>query len=142
MEILRMRVYYIQQEKKLNYRGRVCWYQTGIFAACLGLVTEATKDIKARSTYLKGSRFKGYMDSPHDLKPDYDGAGNMMNTLQEMLVQCDGDKIYMLPARPKDWDVNFKVHNFKNTIIEGIYKNGKMELLKVMRESRRKDIIF
>ncbi|TCR05563.1 hypothetical protein EDF66_10630 [Sphingobacterium sp. JUb20] len=48
----------------------------------------------------------------------------------------------MLPAWPKDWDVNFKVHAFKNTVIEGTYKNGKMELLKVMPESRRKDIIF
>ena len=142
MEILRMRVYYIEQAKKLNYPGQVCWYQTGIFAACLGLAAAAAKDIKARSTYLKGSRFKGYMDSPHDWKPDYNGVGNMMNTLQEMLVQCDGDKIYMLPAWPKDWDVNFKVHTFKNTVIEGIYKNGKMELLKVMPESRRKDIIF
>lgn len=123
--------------------GRVCWYQTGIFAARLGLATEAAKDIKARSSaYLKGFRFKGYMDSPHDWKPDYDGVGNMMNTLQEMLVQCDGDKIYMLPAWPKDWDVNFKVHAFKNTVIEGTYKNGKMELLKVMPESRRKDLIF
>lgn len=123
--------------------GRVCWYQTGIFAARLGLATEAAKDIKARSSaYLKGFRFKGYMDSPHDWKPDYDGVGNMMNTLQEMLVQCDGDKIYMLPAWPKDWDVNFKVHAFKNTVIEGTYKNGKMEFLKVMPESRRKDLIF
>lgn len=123
--------------------GRVCWYQTGIFAARLGLATEAAKDIKARSSaYLKGFRFKGYMDSPHDWKPDYDGVGNMMNTLQEMLVQCDGDKIYMLPAWPKDWDVNFKVHAFKKTVIEGTYKNGKMEFLKVMPESRRKDLIF
>ncbi|WP_316789758.1 DUF5703 domain-containing protein [Pedobacter frigoris] len=121
--------------------GRVCWYQTGIFSARLGLADEAAKDIKARSTaYLKGFRFKGYMDSPHDWKPDYDGVGNMMNTLQEMLVQCDGDKIYLFPAWPREWDVNFKVHAFKNTIIEGVYKKGKLEQLKIFPESRRKDI--
>ena len=137
----------IQEAERAFYKmpnpGRICWYQTGIFSARLGLANEAAKDIAARSTaYLKGFRFKGYMDSPYDWKPDYDGLGNMMNTLQEMLVQCDGDSIYLFPAWPKNWDVNFKVHAFKNTVLEGVFKNGKVQQLKVFPESRRKDIVM
>ena len=124
---------------KMPNPGRVCWYQTGIFAARLGLAEEAAKDVEARSkAYLKGFRFKGYMDSPHDWKPDYDGVGNMMNTMQEMLMHCDGDRIYMFPAWPKNWDVTFKLHAFKETIGEGVYKDGELKELQVYPESRRK----
>lgn len=126
---------------KMPNPGRVCWYQTGIFAARLGLADEAAKDIVARSTAnLKGFRFKGYMDSPHDWKPDYDGVGNMMNTMQEMLMYCEGDAIYLFPAWPPKWEVSFKLHAFKNTTVEGIYKEGKLMQLKVLPESRRKDV--
>ena len=50
MQILWMMVSYMRQARRINYPGRVCWYQTGIFAARLGLATEAAKDIKARSS--------------------------------------------------------------------------------------------
>ncbi|KIO75295.1 hypothetical protein TH53_21620 [Pedobacter lusitanus] len=127
---------------KMPNPGRVCWYQTGIFAARLGLAEEAAKDITARSAaQLKGFRFKGYMDSPHDWKPDYDGVGNMMNTMQEMLMYCEGDSIYLFPAWPEKWDVTFKLHAFKNTIIEGTYKDGVLKDFHVFPERRRKDII-
>ena len=32
-----------------------------------------------------------------------------MIALQRMLLQYDGDEIYLLPAWPKDWDVEFKL---------------------------------
>lgn len=126
---------------KMPNPGRVCWYQTGIFAARLGLADEAARDIAARSTaHLKGFRFKGYMDSPHDWKPDYDGVGNMMNTMQEMLMHCEGDSIYLFPAWPAQWEVSFKLHAYKNTTVEGVYKDGQLQNLKVFPESRRKDV--
>ena len=36
-----------------------------------------------------------------------------------MLIQYDGEKIYLFPAWPGDWDVDFKLHAPGNTIIQG-----------------------
>lgn len=127
--------------RRMPNPGRVCWYQTGIFAARLGLASDAAKDITARSAArLKGFRFPGYMDSPHDWKPDYDGPANMMNTMQEMLLQCQGDSIYLFPAWPRQWNVDFKLHAFGNTVISGKYENGQLLRLQVYPENRRKFI--
>jgi len=67
----------------------------------------------------------------------------MANTLQEMLVQPGtGGKILLLPAWPKDWNVDFKLHVPQNTTVEGVYRAGKLEQLKVIPESRRKDVVI
>jgi hypothetical protein len=60
--------------------------------------------------------------------------------LQEMLMQTVDNKIYLFPAWPKNWDVSFKLHAPYNTTVEGILKNGQIISLKVMPESRRKDL--
>ena len=75
-----------------------------------------------------------------DQRPDMDHGGSAMIQLQEMLMQTFGKKILLFPAWPKDWDVNFKLHAPYQTTIEGVYKNGKVESLKVIPESRRADI--
>jgi hypothetical protein len=59
-----------------------------------------------------------------------------------MLMQTDGDRIILLPAWPKDREVNFKLHAPQNTTVECVYKNGKMEKLVVTPESRRKDVVL
>lgn len=64
----------------------------------------------------------------------------MMSALQRMLVQYEGDKILLLPAWPKDWNVSFKLHAPKGTTIEGVYSDGKLDLLKIVPESRRADV--
>lgn len=131
----------IKAYKRMPNPGRVCWYQTGIFAAKLHFAADAEKDIIARSAaHLKGFRFPGYMDSPHDWKPDYDGSGNMMNTMQEMLMQCEGNKIYLFPAWPLHWNVHFRLNAYQNTIVQGVFENGKLKDLQVWPTSRRKDI--
>jgi alpha-L-fucosidase 2 len=61
--------------------------------------------------------------------------------LQTMLLQADGNKILLLPAWPKSWDVEFKLHAPKNTTVEGVYKGGKMEKLVVTPEWRRADVV-
>jgi hypothetical protein len=61
--------------------------------------------------------------------------------LQEMLMQTDGRKIYLFPAWPKDWDVDFKVHAPYQTVVEGVLGDGKIERLKVTPENRRQDVI-
>ena len=61
--------------------------------------------------------------------------------LQEMLMQTVDDKIYLLPACPKAWDVDFKLHAPGSTVVECTYRNGKVEKLKVTPASRTKDIV-
>jgi len=45
-----------------------------------------------------------------------------------------------LPAWPKDKNVDFKLHAPYNTTVEAEWKKGKLELLKVFPEERRKDV--
>ena len=59
-----------------------------------------------------------------------------------MLLQPDGDKILLLPAWPKGWDVDFKLHAPRNTVVECVYRGGKIQRLVVTPESRRADIVF
>jgi hypothetical protein len=63
-----------------------------------------------------------------------------MIALQEMLMQTDGKNIYLLPAWPKDWDVDFKLHAPYRTIVEGALRKGKIKTLKVTPKERRRDV--
>jgi hypothetical protein len=58
-----------------------------------------------------------------------------------MLMQTAGDSIYILPAWPDDWDVQFKLHAPLNTTVEGEWKGGKMVRLKVSPESRKNGVM-
>jgi hypothetical protein len=58
-----------------------------------------------------------------------------------MVMQTDGDRIYVLPAWPADWDVSFKLHAPRNTVVEGVYRHGKLEQLKVTPSARRADVV-
>jgi hypothetical protein len=44
----------------------------------------------------------------------------------------------VLPAWPKEWDVEFKLHAPGNTVVECVFRNGKVEHLKVTPETRMK----
>jgi hypothetical protein len=59
-----------------------------------------------------------------------------------MLMQTDGEKIYLMPALPKDWNVHFRLHAPYRTTVEATVKDGVITDLKVTPESRRKDVIF
>jgi hypothetical protein len=59
-----------------------------------------------------------------------------------MLLQTDGRQIFLLPAWPKDWDVEFKLHAPQKTLVEGTYRNGKLASLHVTPESRRRDVVI
>jgi hypothetical protein len=76
-----------------------------------------------------------------DGTPDNDHGANSVNTLQSMLLQSDGKKIFLLPAWPENWDVSFKLCAAGNTTVECDYKDGKVQRLKVTPESRRGDIL-
>lgn len=61
--------------------------------------------------------------------------------LQEMLLQTNDKKMYLLPAWPKTWDVHFKLHAPYQTTVEATVKNGKLVNLQVWPESRRQDVV-
>jgi hypothetical protein len=63
-----------------------------------------------------------------------------MKEFQSMLLQTDGRQIFLLPAWPKDWDVEFRLHAPQRTVVEGTYRNGKLTSLHVTPESRRRDV--
>jgi alpha-L-fucosidase 2 len=117
------------------------WQQETIQAALLGLTEEVQKMVVERfSTKHPGSRFPAFWGPNYDWIPDQDHGGVAMMALQSMLLQAEKNKILLLPAWPKDWDVEFKLYAPENTTVEGIYRNGKWETMKVKPEIREKDI--
>jgi hypothetical protein len=74
-------------------------------------------------------------------RPDMDHGGSAMVQLQEMLLQTPGDKLVLFPAWPKDWDVDFKLHAPRQTVVKGVLRGGKLLSLKVTPESRAKDLV-
>jgi len=58
-----------------------------------------------------------------------------------MLMQADGRQIILLPAWPKEWNVEFKLHAPAQTTVEGSYRDGKMQSLTVTPASRGRDVI-
>jgi hypothetical protein len=59
-----------------------------------------------------------------------------------MLLQTHGDSIFLFPAWPKTWDVHFKLHAPKNTTVEVSVKQGKIVMLNVVPEERKKDVVI
>ena len=55
---------------------------------------------------------------------------------------CYDKKIVLFPAWPKNMDVHFKLHAPYHTTVEAELKNGKVTMLKVLPESRKKDVVL
>jgi hypothetical protein len=128
--------YGVDNEYQRNF---ISWHQDAIFCACMGLTNEAQK-ITIQKLENSPRRYPTFWGPGHDWVPDHNWGGSGMIGLQEMLMQTNGNKIYLFPAWPKEWNVTFKLHAPTNTILEGVLKYGKLESLKVTPEERRKDI--
>lgn len=158
--------------KEEYQRRAFCWYQGGIFTARLGMAEDAREYAIAKFLYpLRQDRHVVGKDFDKDITPertrypafwdtgsfceipDMDHGGSAMVGLQEMLLQTElpgsdiygnkyGRQIYLFPAWPKDWDVDFKLYAPYNTVVECSYKSGKIEHLKVIPEERMKDVII
>ena len=122
-------------------RGNSGWRQDDIFMAYLGLTADARESVVGRArSHDPGERFPAFWGPNYDWTPDQDHGGVLMKAFQAMLLQTDGRRIFLLPAWPKDWDVEFRLHAPERTVIEGVYRGGKFESLKVTPESRRADV--
>lgn len=134
------------------------WQSAPVQAAYLGLAREAARlaSINFNDRFINWcenyppntpfpnrphARFPAFWECKMDGTPDNDHGANSVNSLQSMLLQSSGDKIWLLPAWPEDWDVSFKLHAAHNTTVECEYRDGRVQSLKVEPASRRVDIV-
>jgi alpha-L-fucosidase 2 len=117
-----------------------CWGQDGTESAVLGLTDVAKKAAIAEFTDYGNQRFIWFWKAGHDWIPDLDNGGSGMITLELMLMQTDGNRIQLLPAWPRDWTADFKLHAPGQTIVEGRVENGRIRKLKVTPKDRRKNV--
>ena len=121
--------------------GAACWTQDQIHWAYAGNAAGASEGLVKRFRIASPMvRFPLFGREGPDSCPDFDHFGAGSTALQRMLIQEEQGKILLLPAWPKGWNVNFKLHTMKNTTVEAVIKDGKMTSLKVTPESRRKDL--
>jgi hypothetical protein len=122
-------------------RGHQGWRQDDIFMAYLGLADAARKAVVDRArNHDRGERFPAFWGPNYDWTPDQDHGGVLMKAFQSMLLQTDGRKVFLLPAWPREWDVEFRLHAPQRTVIEGVYREGTLRSLRVTPESRRADV--
>lgn len=119
------------------------WAYDSNMAAILGLTDEAARITTARLANSNPAyRWPVSWGPNFDWLPDQDHGSNLMLTTQLMLLQGVGNRIFVLPAWPKNWDVNFKLHAPQQTVVECVYRGGKIESLVVTPASRRKDVVL
>lgn len=122
-------------------KGVISWQQNAIFCAKLGLKKEAA-ELTIQKMKDSGRRFPTWWGPGYDWTPDHNWGGSGMIGLQEMIMQCDGNNIYIGAGLPDDWNVKFKLCAPQNTIVEGHISKGKVINLIVTPEYRKKDVIF
>lgn len=132
---------YLYDPKALKFRSHRGWKQDNIWAACLGL-TEEARSLTLQKMADGPHRFPAFWGPGFDWTPDHNWGGSGMIGLQEMLLQSVGDSILVLPAWPSDWDIHFKLHAPKGTVVEVDYRNGKIVNCLVTPTGRKKDIVF
>ncbi len=124
-------------------RGHIGWRQDDLFMAYLGLTDETRKAIVSRARrHDASSRFPAFWGPNYDWTPDQCHGGVLCTTLQSMLLQTDGKRIFLLPAWPKDWDADFKLHAPYKTTLQGQVRDGKVTDLQVTPADRRQDVVL
>ena len=107
----------------------------------LGLADEAGRILRVKCANSHPAyRWPATWGPNFDWLPDQNHGGNLLETTQLMLLQGDGKRLVLLPARPKEWDVEFKLHAPGNTVVECVFRQGRVEHLQVTPESRSKDL--
>lgn len=136
-----------QAYARRNNRLDTGWGYDGNVAALLGMTEEAARILSVKCANSNPAyRWPATWGPNFDWLPDQNHGGNLLNTANLMLLQGEplesGGAIRILPAWPKKWDVDFKLHAPGNTIVHCIAQAGKITTLEVTPESRRKDIVW
>lgn len=122
------------------FRMSHCWGQDALEAAMLGLTGAARAGVVEELTFYGNQQFPWFWRKS-DWIPDMDDGGAGMAALQLMLMQCDGRRILLLPAWPREWTADFKLRAPYQTTVEGHVENGKVSHLRVNPSARAKDIV-
>jgi alpha-L-fucosidase 2 len=126
-----------------EFRNTGGWQQDAIQAALLGLADEAKAMVTRNfTTSHAGSRFSSFWGPNFDWVPDQDHGCVAMLALQYMLLQCEGERILVLPAWPDGWDAEWKLHAPMRTTVEGVVRGGELRKLTITPEVREKDVIL
>jgi hypothetical protein len=102
------------------------------------VISQSTVELMSFSVI--NSRFPAFWGPNYDWKPDQSHGGVLMKAFQSMLMQTDGRAIYLLPAWPKEWNADFKLHAPYRTVVQGQVRGGRVSNLKVEPAEREKDV--
>ena len=118
------------------------WQYSGTAAAMLGMTDTAAEILRSNCALNNpGNRFPAMWGPIYDAVPDTDHGANILTLLQYMVMQVDGKTIYLLPAFPKTWDVEFRLHADKDTVVEAVYRGGKLARCTVTPPERAADVV-
>lgn len=121
---------------RTDYSG---WIQDDVQAALLGLTDEAARAVGERfATTNPHCRFPAFWGPNCDWVPDQDHGAVGMLAVQAMLVQEVNGDIQVLPAWPKDWNVEFKLHAPQRTVVEGHFQDGQWKHLDMTKNTGKK----
>jgi hypothetical protein len=123
------------------------WGYDGNVAALLGMSEEAARILRVKCANSNPAyRWPASWGPNFDWVPDQNHGGNLLTTTNLMLLQSDpiedGGAIRLLPAWPKNWDADFKLHAAGNTTVTCVYKAGRVIKLLVEPDRRRKDLVM
>jgi hypothetical protein len=142
-------------QAKCKYPARdECWYgwtQQAIFLARMGMADEARDFLVKKLSDARGGnefdvdrrmKFPTFWGPGFDWSPDHNWGGSGMIALQEMLLQTTDDRIFVLPAWPNDWNVDFKLHASDSTVVECEFRDSKIKRLMVTPQSRSNMVVL
>jgi len=85
--------------------------------------------------------FPAFWGPGPDWLPDHNWGGSGMIGLQDMLLQAVGQTLYLFPAWPREWDVDFKLWAPGRTTVIGILRGGVLVKLVVDPPERAADLV-
>lgn len=130
---------YLYDDHAVSMRSSKGWKQDVIWAAMLGQTADAVRLVQEKLGN-GPHRFPAFWGPGFDWTPDLNWGGSGAIGLQEMLMQCDEERIVLFPAWPKEWDVQFKLHAPNRTTVECELRGGKLTKLEVLPAERAKDV--
>ncbi len=131
----------VETWRRRGDRGMNGWSYDGQAAAILGLTAEARQQILHKvGNSNPRHRFPAMWGPNFDWVPDQDHGSSILLTLQHMVLLAEGERILLLPAWPKEWNLKFRLHAPRRTIVEGEFRDGRMQSLRVEPAARRADV--
>lgn len=123
-------------------KGSTCWAPDPIQAPLVGMTDFAKSFVTNNSKSVDATvRFPAFWAPKNDYMPDFDNGGALMTGLQSMLIQSVDSKVYVLPAWPSTWNVDYKLQAYGNTSVRVVSQGSTITKLDVFPLQRLNDIV-